>query len=288
VATLNGDGATQLVASGLDVVLQDGPDRTHAVGRASVHTTGRQTIDADVQAQPLALAELNRFAPALGLKGFATGPVHAHGPIDAVVMDTRLALPGGATFALRGTVDFLSKELGYDVVADATALDLNLVMAGAPHTLLTGGGTARGRGFKPATMYSDLDLRFGPSSVDTIGVDSLAVRARLASGLATITQARVRGSGAVADLSGTFGLDAQHSGTLTYDISIDSLGTFARTGQPRLRAQSAVFRRRACASTPLARYRVDCWPARCTRTAPLRATSSASRCRARRARLGWW
>jgi translocation and assembly module TamB len=282
VATLNGDGATQLVATGLDIVHQDGPNRSHAVGRASVHTTGRQTLDLDVQAQPIALAELNKFAPALGLKGYASGPVHAHGPIDAMAVDTRLALPGGATFALRGTVDFLSKELGYDVVADATALDLSRVMVSAPVTSLTGGGTARGRGFKPATMYSDLDFRFGPSSVDTIGVDSLSVRARLANGLATVAQARVRGSGAVADLSGAFGLDARHSGTLTYNVAVDSLGTFARfipgttadTGvvppRPRLtaerlararadsaRADRATEVARAISGLPPARVQVD-------------------------------
>ncbi|MDB4900196.1 MAG: hypothetical protein JWN53_2004, partial [Gemmatimonadetes bacterium] len=281
-ATLNGDGASQLVASNLDIVHQDGPNRTHAVGRASVHTTGRQTLDLDVNAEPLALAELNKFAPTLGLKGLASGPIHAHGPIDASVIDTRLMLPGGATFALRGTVDFLSKELGYDVVADATALDLSRVMVGAPVTSLTGGGTARGRGFKPATMYSDLAFDFRPSSVDTIAVDSLSVRAKVANGLATIARAQVRASGARLDLAGAFGLDARHTGTLTYAVAVDSLATFARfipgtaadTGvvkpRPRLtaerlaqaRADSALADKatevaRALSGRPAARVQVD-------------------------------
>jgi translocation and assembly module TamB len=226
--TLNGIGSSQLVATNLDVVHQDGANVTHAVGRGAVHTTGRQTLDLDVQARPLALAELTKFAPSLPFKGLATGPIHAHGPIDAMAVDTRLAVPGGATFGLRGTVDFLSKELGYDVVADATNLDLSRVLAGAPTTALTGGGTASGRGFKPATMYSDLAFDFGPSSVDTIGVDSLIVHARLASGLVTVTRAQVRGSGAMVDVAGQFGLDARHNGTLTYAVAVDSLGTIGR------------------------------------------------------------
>ena len=226
--TLNGNGATQLVATNLDVVHQDGPNRTHAVGRGAVHTTGRQTLDLDVVAQPLALAELTKFAPSLPLKGLASGPVHAHGPIDAIRVDTRLVLPGGAVFALRGTVDFLSKELGYDVVADATALDLSRVVIGAPSTALSGGGTASGRGFKPATMYADLAFALGPSSVDTIGVDSLRVRARLANGLADVERAQLRASGAQVDLAGQFGLDARHQGALTYSVVVDSLGAFAR------------------------------------------------------------
>jgi translocation and assembly module TamB len=228
VATLNGSGASQLVATNLDIVHQDGPNISHAVGRASVHTTGRQTLDLDVQARPIALAELTKFAPSLPLKGSATGPLHAHGPIDAMAVDTRLALPGGGVFGLRGTVDFKSKELGYAVVADATALDLSRVMINGPSSDLTGGGRASGRGFKPATMVADLDFAFGPSRFDTVAVDSLAVRARLANGLANIAHAEVRGSGARADIAGQFGLDSQHSGALTYSVVIDSLATFAR------------------------------------------------------------
>ena len=227
VATLNGIGSSQLYATGLDIVHQDGPNRTHAVGRANVHTTGRQTLDLDVVTNPLALAELTKFAPSLPLKGLASGPIHAHGPIDALGVDTRLSLPGGGTLAVRGTVDFLSKELGYDVVADATALDLSRVMIGMPRTALTGGGTARGRGFKPATQVADLDFSFRPSVFDTIAVDSAAVKARLANGIATVNRAFVRASGARVEAAGTIGLDARHSGSLAYDFAIDSLAAFA-------------------------------------------------------------
>jgi translocation and assembly module TamB len=226
--TLNGSGASQLVASKLDIVHQDGSNRTHAVGRGAFHTVGRQTMDLDVQTRPLALAELTKFAPALPLKGLASGPIHAHGPIDALRVDTRLALPGDATFGLRGTVDFKSKELGYDVVADATGLDLSRIMINGPSTALTGDGTARGRGFKPATMVSDLDFAFGPSRFDTVAVDSIAVQARLASGVANIERAAVRGAGARVDVGGQFGLDASHTGALTYSVVVDSLATLAR------------------------------------------------------------
>ncbi|HEV7991086.1 MAG TPA: translocation/assembly module TamB domain-containing protein [Gemmatimonadaceae bacterium] len=225
--TLNGSGATQLVASSLDIVHQDGPNRTHAVGRAAFHTTGRQTMDVDVQTRPVALAELTKFAPALPLKGLATGPFSAHGPIEALNIDTRLALPGGGAFGLRGVVDFKSKELGYDVVADATALDLSQVMVNGPRTAFNGGGTARGRGFKPATMVSDLNFAFGPSRYDTVTIDSIAVLAHLGNGLANVTRAQVRGAGARADLAGQFGLDAAHTGALTYSVVVDSLARFA-------------------------------------------------------------
>ncbi len=228
VATLNGSGATQLVASGLDVVHQDGANVSHAVGKASVHTTGRQTLDLDVDARPFALAELTKFAPKMPLKGVAFGPVQAHGPIDALQVDTRLRLPGGGRFALRGTVDFLSKALGYDVVADVTALDLSWVVLFGPVTSLNGTGHASGRGFLPATMVSDLTLALGSSTIDTIAVDSVSLRAKLGSGLATIERARVRGSGSSLDVAGQIGLDSAHAGALTYSLEVDTLTKFAR------------------------------------------------------------
>ena len=48
--TLNGSGRGQLVATNVDVTHVDGPNRSRAVGRAAFHTTGRQTMDVDVQA----------------------------------------------------------------------------------------------------------------------------------------------------------------------------------------------------------------------------------------------
>ncbi|HKH91080.1 MAG TPA: translocation/assembly module TamB domain-containing protein, partial [Gemmatimonadaceae bacterium] len=263
-ATLNGSGARQLVISPLDVVHQDGPNRSHAVGRVAVHTTGRQTIDVDVQTRPVSLAEISKFAPALALKGYASGPFRARGPLDALQIDTRLTLPGDAIFGLSGTVDFKSKELGYDVVADATALDLSQVMTKGPSTDLTGGGTARGRGTKPATMTSELDFAFGPSRFDTVAVDSIALQAQVANGMANVARAEVRGSGAQINVAGQFGLDAAHSGALTYSVVIDSLGTFARflpasagpdTGfvPPRPRIVAEAIRRARADSARIAR-----------------------------------
>jgi translocation and assembly module TamB len=275
-ATLNGSGARQLVISPLDIVHQDGPNRSHAVGRVAVHTTGRQTMDVNVQTRPISLAEIAKFAPALPLTGYATGPFRASGPLDALRIDTRLALPGDATFALRGTVDFKSKELGYDVVADATALDLSQIMRKGPSTDLTGGGTARGRGTKPATMTSELDFAFGPSRYDTVDVDSIALQARLANGMADVARAQVRGSGAVVDVAGQFGLDATHDGALTYSVVVDSLAKFARllpatvgpdTGQvpPRPRILAEAVRR---ARTDSARVARQTEVARAVRGAP--------------------
>ncbi|MES2176233.1 MAG: translocation/assembly module TamB domain-containing protein [Gemmatimonadota bacterium] len=228
VGTLNGSGATQLHVTALDIVHQDGENISHAVGTASVHTTGQQTLDLDVDARPLALAEITKFAPKLKLKGLATGPVHAHGPIDASNVDTRLQLPGGGEFALNGTVDFLSKELGYDVAIDTKRLDLSWVMLFGPRTSFTGGGHASGRGFIPATMTADLAFDFGASTIDTIPVDSLSIRAHLANGLANVERATLRGSGAKVDVLGQFGLDSTFTGALTYNVQLDSLATFAR------------------------------------------------------------
>jgi translocation and assembly module TamB len=246
VATLNGNGATQLVATGLDIVHEDGQNVSRAVGRASVHTTGRQTLDLDVIARPFALAELTKFAPKMPLKGVANGPVKTHGPIDSLSVDTRLALPGGGEFAMRGIVDFLSKELGYDVVADVTRLDLSWVVLFGPRTSLNGTGHASGRGFLPATMVSDVALELGASAIDTIAVDSISVRAKLANGVANVERARVRGSGSRLDVAGQIGLDSLHGGALTYSLEVDTLAKFARfiPGATRTVADTGVVRPR--------------------------------------------
>jgi len=235
-----------------------------------------------VIANPLALAELRKFVPSIPFIGLASGPVHAHGPIDALVVDTRLALPGGGTFALNGTVDFQSKELGYDVRVASTELNLSRVVSGMPTTSLTGGGAARGRGFKPATMYSELSFAFGPSSLDTIAVDSVNVQATIANGLANVARAELRATGAQVDVAGQFGLDASHSGSLTYAVQVDSLGTLAPyipalgadtgTVAPRPKLAAEILRRaladsaridkqtevaRAISGAPPARVQVD-------------------------------
>ncbi len=228
VATLNGSGARQLVATAIDVVHRDGANDSHATGRASFHTLVRQTMDLDLDARPVALAELTRFAPSLKLKGLAYGPVHAHGPIDASAVDTRVTLPGGGVLGIRGTVDFLSKDLGFDVVADATRLDLSKVMINGTVSSFNGVARAAGRGFKPETQTATIAIDLGPSSVDTIAVDSISLRARLANGIANVDTAFASGAGLRADLAGQIGLDSNYTGTMTYRVALDTLSKFAR------------------------------------------------------------
>ncbi|MDQ2667295.1 MAG: translocation/assembly module TamB domain-containing protein, partial [Gemmatimonadota bacterium] len=155
-------------------------------------------------------------------------PVHAQGPIDPMKVDTRLRLPGGGEFGMNGTVDFLSKELAYDVVMDTKRLDLSWIVLFGPVTSLDGGGRARGVGFKPATMVSDIQLAFGPSSIDTVGVDSAFIQAHLANGFANVQRATLNGSGTNISVTGEFGLDSLHDASLTYSVVVDSLYRFAR------------------------------------------------------------
>ena len=228
IATLNGSGATQLVATRIDVVHQDGAYASRATGVGSFHTLARQTMDLDLDASPLALGELTRFAPTLKLKGLAYGPVHAHGPIDSAAVDTRVVLPGGGVVGIRGIVDFLSRDLGYNVVADATTLDLSQVVINGTVSSFTGVVRANGRGFKPETQVAAIALDLGKSSIDTIAVDSISLRARLADGLANIDTAVATGAGLRGELSGQIGLDSNFTGTLHYQVRLDSLLKFAR------------------------------------------------------------
>ena len=144
------------------------------------------------------------------------------------MVDTRLALADNGVLGIRGTVDFLSKDLGYDIVADATKLDLSKVMINGTATSFNGVVRASGRGFKPETQVATILLDLGPSSVDTIAIDSVSLRARLANGIANIDSAMVAGAGLRGDLAGQIGLDSNFTGTLSYKVKLDSLVKFGR------------------------------------------------------------
>jgi translocation and assembly module TamB len=75
-----------------------------------------------------------------------------------------------------------------------------------------------------AAIAADLST----SRWDSIAVDTISVRANVAGGLATIQRLYAYGAHTAARVSGTFGLTRTTTGTLTYDVAVDSLGAFNR------------------------------------------------------------
>jgi translocation and assembly module TamB len=230
-ATLNGSSAGVMTAVG-DVTNIDRGALTHATGRFAFRTTGIPWFDVDAQMHPLSLVMLGRFMPSVGLRGNASGPLKLRGNLNDLAINTQMTLADGGFVDLRGTMDLQSRVTGYNLEFATRRLNAHTLVAKAPTTLITAVGSARGRGFDPATMQAQLVARVAPSSIDTIAVDSANVRVAIANGLARFDTLAVDLPQGIVEAKGSFGLTAGRSGTLTYHVAVDSLSHFAALISP--------------------------------------------------------
>src|SRR4051812_535474 len=226
-ATLNGSSAGIMTAVG-DVTHVDRGALSRATGRFAFRSQGVLWVDVDAQMHPLSLVTLGRFsAPTLGLRGNATGPMRLKGTINNLAINSQMTIANGGYVDVRGTMDLFSKETGYNLNFTTRDLNLNTVVAKMPSTDLTATGSARGRGFNPATMQAQLVADVGRSRIDTVNVDSANVRVALANGLARIDTLAVDLPEGIVEAKGAFGLTTAQTGTLSYHVAVDSLGAFS-------------------------------------------------------------
>jgi autotransporter translocation and assembly factor TamB len=226
-ATLNGSSAAIMTASAMDVTHVELGALSHATGRAAMRPRGIPWYDVDVVMHPLALATIGRYMPKVGLQGSGNGPLRLKGFENDLAINTQLTFPDSGFLDLRGTMDLFSKEAGYNLDFKTRQLNASTIVANAPRTSITAVGTASGRGFVPETMQAQLVARVAASSVDTVSVDSANVRVALANGIARFDTLSVELPQGIVEAKGTIGLTAEHSGTLSYHVAIDSLSRFA-------------------------------------------------------------
>jgi translocation and assembly module TamB len=221
-ATVNGDTRTQL-RTVADLTHVDRGGLSRVTGRGDVRLTGARWFDIDARLHPLSLATAGRFAPDIGLRGSASGPLRLTGTLGDLRIATNLSFADGGGVSARGRLD-LQGQIGYDITAMTRQLNLSSMLADGPVTSFNGGVTARGSGTDPATMRMALAADLVSSRIRDYGVDSASVRVNIANGLLSISRAHAVGYGAVADVRGTFGLAAGRTGELAYTLSVDSLG----------------------------------------------------------------
>jgi translocation and assembly module TamB len=226
-ATLNGSTTTQLAFVGS---LNHNDRGAHSAfdGKGTIRLSGGKYFDVDVNAHPMSLVEVGRFAPAAGLQGTASGPMHLTGALRNLRVSADLRLPEGGRLTTRGTLDLASREKAYDLVSSLHTVNLRTVNSKAPVTSLTANAAIRGRGFQLATMNAAVAADLSASRLDTIAVDTLSVRASVANGLANIERLYVLGSHVAANVHGTLGVVKGKSGTITYAVGVDSLGALNR------------------------------------------------------------
>jgi translocation and assembly module TamB len=257
--TLNGSTDTQMAMS-LDLTHSDRGEVSSLAGSATLHFPGETRIDADVTARPISLVEVGRFFPSAGLQGSASGPIHTRGPVRDLRIDTDLRLPDSGRFVANGTLDLANKEKGYDLATSLYTFNLRTIDSKAPVTSLTARVTAAGRGTDVATLYSKVAADFSTShwmqGSDSIAFDTVSIRATAANGMANVERLFAAGAQTRATVSGSFGLVANKSDSLTYAIDVDSLGALNRWF-PRAPDTTAVPPRPAVTARIIAGARAD-------------------------------
>jgi translocation and assembly module TamB len=230
-ATLDGSTATRLTAT-MDVehverVGQGQPARSHLTGRGVVTMRGTTWMDFDIRARPLSLMTVGQFAPALGLRGSATGPIRVRGSLNDLAVRADLRLPDGGELFAAARLDVQGTP-SYDARASLRVFNLHTVASGLPRTSLTGVATARGSGTNPRTMRATIAADLVGSAIDSVAFDTAHVRVAIADGLATVQPVVLRTSFATADIRGTLGLIAGREGELSYRVTVDSLSGLRR------------------------------------------------------------
>lgn len=225
-AVLDGSSATRLSFRG-DVTHVQGGARSRVAGTGSFARGRVPLVNLNVQASPLSLVTVGRFVPAAGLRGSVAGPIRISGPMRDLAIDVDLTTPDGGNLTVRGSADLAGATKAYDLATTMRLFDASSVSSRAPRTSLTADATVRGQGFDPATMNTVLAANIQASRYDTMGVDSATVRVSAANGLLTVDTLVVDVPDATANIAGTLGLTSARTGTLRYNVSIDSLSSLA-------------------------------------------------------------
>ena len=225
-ATVTGNtaDALQIVA---DLEQIDRGERSQVSGHGTIHFTGGRRVDIDATLKPVSLVEVGRFAPAVGLRGVASGPITAHGALGSLDVNANLHVSGGGAIVGRAHLGLTGTKT-YDVTVAMQTLDAHAILERAPQTSLTARAVVKGEGTDPATMRTAVAADLSTSRFDSVAVDSASIRVTIADGLATVSRFDVAEAHAAAAVTGAFGLVRGTSGTLDYDVRVDSLAAFNR------------------------------------------------------------
>ena len=199
--------------------------QSHIDGTARVNITGTEPqVDARLRFDPLSLPAMGRFAPALDLRGNASGTMTLRGALSNMGIDAafRVDSAGGLRVAGRfGVPDVGATHANVMLTADS--LDLRRLVPTAIATRLVGFAKVDARGTSAADLEGSVVLDLRASEIDRVRVDTVTMVAEAHDGLLTLDTLMLRVGGAIGSGSGTFGLREGRSGTLQASIFVDSL-----------------------------------------------------------------
>jgi hypothetical protein len=238
-----------------DLAHHEGGELTRMVATGEVIDAGKHGVTADMRFDPISLITAGKFAPALGLRGTASGTVHLGGSMRALDLTADLHLPDGGELATTGKLDLESAQKGYDLDTRLRLFNLRSVASRGPVTSLTATALAKGRGFDPKTMRAAFSANVQHSAVDSLSVDSANIRVAVDGGMATMDSVTIHTPFAQLFVDGKIGTAPGRSGDLRYIVSVDTLSALRRfIANPD---SSTVPIRPAVLAAALARARAD-------------------------------
>jgi translocation and assembly module TamB len=199
---------------------------SHLTGSVRLDTRGRVLgIYMDATADSLSFDGLKGSFPTLPLRGAVSGPVKLAGPIDALETHAELHADGeGGDVRADGVLALDLPHYGAREFELATRdLDLAHWLAGAPPSRL--GLTLRGAlsGDSGVAPSGAVTAVLAPSLFAGVGLDSGALRLRLADRRLYVDSLRLALPGLVTTGSGSLGWTRGASGQLALDFDADSL-----------------------------------------------------------------
>jgi translocation and assembly module TamB len=194
-------------------------------GTARVNITGAEPrFEANLTFAPLNLRAMGRYAPALDLRGNATGTLTLRGVASDMAVNgaIRVDTAGGLQVVGRFGVPDRGPSFA-NVLLTVDSLDLQRLVPSALKTTLVGFTRVNMRGSSAEDLDGTLALDLRASEVDRVRVDTVALMAQAHDGLLQLDTLLLRIGGTQGRGTGAFGLRADRRGTLSVAIEVDSL-----------------------------------------------------------------
>jgi translocation and assembly module TamB len=225
------------------------PTRATGSGRVTIGETFT-SYDLALDTRPLSFTTLAQAYPSgtVPLRGSYQGPLRIQGNIDDLSVTTELTGPGGtfsydgrvdaypASYAARGTLTFLNLDVR-TLLANDTLPGTSL--NGRAELDISADSAARDSTLRSLTGVVSLNL--DRSLVDSMRVYQASARLGFSGGRARVDTVRVETVAGNLSAHGAFGLTSAVDDSLTYRVTVDSLGGFRRyfTALPAAASPSA-------------------------------------------------
>src|SRR5215831_13780472 len=219
--------------SNANIALQDGPgDPSKFTGSGRITYGDLMTYDMALDARPLSLTMLSRSPKVLAapLRGLVSGPLRLHGTTQDLAVQTSLQGDVGA-LSFDGRVD-LDSISGYGVHGNGEFSALSPRALFESPSMRT--GTLSGHydidaaGATAATTVGSADVSLERTVFDSLRVYPSRVHVTFANGKMAIDSLRLHTAAATVTATGAIGLPHGRPDTVTFKVSVDSLGGLRR------------------------------------------------------------